>query len=753
MIGFPSDVVPSKKDYDPSIKGSFDPVEKWSRDYTDAIIGASQGCYSLKDRENFAYAQGSVPESDFDYITKLYANPALPDRVLPGRIRQINSISYIINKIVGKYTTEELDYSATVVNREGYEEKKDEQAQLIAERLARFTRQKSGINEILGQPIEVEDMITPEHIDQIKGMDFEKYKTESEINVSKAVHWLLSDSMKGLQYKLTNQLLYYYIVTGKMGVDVYRGVEDPEIAIVHPEHLIYDLSSMSPFIQKGRYAGYYYTATPQEIIDKCPELTQDDVDYLESIMENFSMAWGGKDYEIWLTENCTPGCGWFVQHGTLYIECYRLYWKALKWVRVKITPNKMDADNPHIHFIGEGDTIGKNDRSELRCTTTLWECTKLGGKIYYQCREIPNQIINEDTPSERELPMKGIVDFNPCLVDILKPLEAMKISAFYSIDRLVGQAKGNILIVDEASENDSTDNYYNMTAHSVWRTNSAIEGYMQLSGGRYMEPKVFDMGMSKTVTELMNFVGFLDATMIRVSGTNEAYMGIINADTGLGTQQNAIQQAQLSTYPFISSWYNVIQSSLQEMCDLLPICWRSKDKVKYYIGARGAEFFQLKTDSGWHMHKYGLVLQNKIKAINQKNTLMAMAQQLLPTTTDPTFALALIKMVNAPSVAEAEEIFEKGVEAINKLKQEQMKVQQEQFAATQQTQMAMADKQAQIDMISATAPMETAKINWEYKLKSEEQKLRHKEDEMTVKYQNEIGKSVADAEISKTVTV
>lgn len=740
MLGFPSDVVPSKKE----------DIKIWSREYVDAIILKSQGCYSVKDRENLNYARGTVPESDFDYVTKLYVNPNTPNKVLPGRIRQVNSISYIINKIVGKYTSEELDYHAVVVNREGYEEKLDEQARIIGDKLTRFVRQKSGVNDILGEPIEVEDMITEENIDDIKGMSFEKYKTEAEISVSKAIHWLLSDTMKGLQYKLTNQLLYYYIVTGKMGVDVYKGIEDPEIAIIHPEHLIYDLSSMSPFIHKGRYAGYYYSATPQELIDKCPELTKDEVDVLEQLMKDFGTANSTGTTEIWIADNCVDGCGWYVDHNTLYIDCYKIYWKALKWVRAKITTNKMDADNPHVHFVDEDEVAGKNDKIELRCTNTLWECTRMG-TIYYQCREIPNQIISEEAPSERELPLKGLIDFNPCLVDVLKPLEAMKINAFYSIDRLVGQAKGKILIVDEAMEDDNTDNFYNMMTHQVWKVNTAREGDMQLMGGRFVEPKEIDLSMSKSVSDLMNFVGFLDATMLRVSGTNEAYMGVINADTGLGTQQNAIQQAQLSSYPYISSWYNVIQSSLQEMCDLLPICWRDKDKIRNYIGERGAEFFALKTDSGWHMNKYGLVLQNKIKSINQKNTLMGMAQQLLPTTNDPTFALALIKMVNAQSVGEAQEIFEKGVDAINKVKEESMKQQQEQFMIKQQTDLQLGQQRNQIDMITATAPMETAKINGEYDLKNTELKLRHKEDEQTVKQQNSIQQKLAFSEIEKNV--
>ena len=732
MINNFSNVVPADKDEQ----------KKWSENCADYIAMAGQLCYNARDIENIRYANGTVPESDFDYVTKLYVNPNIPDRVLPARIRQVNSIAHLLNKAIGKYTAEELDYTVSVINKEGYEDKIDEIAKIGAEKLARFVRQKNGINEVLGQPIDVLDVIQPEDIEKIKGMDFKKYQTESEINLSKALHWLLTDTMKGMQYKLTNQLLRNYFITGKMAVDVYKGLEDPEADIIPSEYLIYDLNSTSPFIHKGRYAGYYYTATPQEIIDKCPELNKEQVNYLNELMDNFRVNGGKVMLEDW-----TDGCGWFIEKDTLYINCYKLYWKALKWVRAKITPNKLDADNPHVHFVGDDDVKRPGDKYEERCTNTIWECNLLG-KIHYQCRERPNQIVAEDTPSERELPIKGIVDENPCLVDLLKPLESMKINAFYSIDRLVGQAKGKILIIDEATEDNPLDNHYNMMAFGVYRVNSAKEGDMQLNGGQIIQPKEIDMGLSQAVSDLMRFIQFLDQTMLLITGLNEGYMGIVNSNTGLGTQREAIQQAQMSLYPYISTWYDVIQSSLQEMCNLLPICWKGSDKVKYYIGQRGQDYFNLKTDSNWYLNRYGLVVQNKLKIQQQKNLLIDTGKMLLPTTNDPNFALALIKMVNAQSVAEAEEILENGVVAINKLKAEQDKMAQENAMAQRQADAEKLKVQSELEMRKINMPLEVEIQKGKNEMMILEQKLRHKEDEQDVKFKQEVKKSIVDKELN-----
>jgi len=731
-----SNVVPAKKEQQLS----------WAMKAVDAIIMSGQNCYNEKDIENINYARGMVPESDFDYVTKLYVNPNTPDRVLPGRIRQVNTIAHLLNKAIGKYCSEELDYNVSVINKEGNEQKIEEISKIAAEKLARFTRQKSGINETLGAPIDVLDVIQPEDIEKIKAMDYSKYQTEAEINLSKALHWILTDTMKGMQYKLTNQLLWNYFVTGKMACDVYKGLEDPELDVIPTQNLIYDLDSTSPFIHKGRYAGYYYSATPQEIIDKCPNLSEEDVDYLNGLMENFGNIGAAAMAKTW-----TDGCNWYIEQNTLYIDCYKIYFKAIKWVKCKITPNKLDEDNPHVHFVGDDDKRNPNDKYEMRCTNTLWECTRIAGQIYYQCREMPNQIVSEDTPSERELPIKGIVDgLHPCIVDLLKPLESMKINAFYSIDRLVGQAKGKILIVDEATEDNPLDNHYNMMAYGVYRVNSAKEGDMQLNGGQIIQPKEIDMGLSQAVSDLMRFIQFLDTSMLLVTGLNEGYMGIVNSNTGLGTQQNAIQQAQMSLYPYISTWYNVIQSSLQEICNLFPVCWKGSDKIKYYVGERGQNFFNLSKDTDWYLNRYGLVVQNKLKQQAQKQNVIQTAQMLLPTTNDPNFALALLKMVNSQSVAEAEEILQNGVTAINKLKAETEKNNLEQARMQQQANAERLQVESELEMKRINMPLEVERLKGQNEMALLEQKLRHSEDSQDVKFKQDVKKSIVDAELEKS---
>jgi hypothetical protein len=289
-----------------------------------------------------------------------------------------------------------------------------------------------------------------------------------------------------------------------------------------------------------------------------------------------------------------------------------------------------------------------------------------------------------------------------------------------------------------------------MMAYGVYRVNSAKEGDMQLNGGQIIQPKEIDMGLSQAVSDLMRFIQFLDTSMLLVTGLNEGYMGIVNSNTGLGTQQNAIQQAQMSLYPYISTWYSVIQSSLQEVCNLFPICWKDSDKVKYYIGERGQNFFNLSKDTNWYLNRYGLVVQNKLKQQQQKNVAVQTAQMLLPTVNDPNFALALMKMVNSQSAAEAEEILEKGVVAINKLKAESEKNAMEQSRMQQQANAERLQIESELELKRINIPLEVEKLKGENAMALQEQKLRHSEDAQDVRYKQNIKEKIVEKELNNS---
>lgn len=730
-LTFPSDIVPSN------------PAEekKWAQQYADAIIQYGHACFNKKDNENFKYAQGNIPLSEFDHITKLYANPDNKrfNKVLPAKIRQVNAIAHMLNRIMGKVDAEDITFTASVVNEDAVSHKLEELSDDLAEKLARLARQTSDVSTLLGRDLIEGDSAMEVDIEELEKANLTTWQQENEIQVSKALQYLMKKKTNYLKYKFCHQGLYGYMCTGKMAFDTLIDLDEPNAQHIDPRFLIWDRSNNSPFIQHGRFAGYYYNGTPTEILDRCPTLEKSEVEYLDEISSGFkSGTLKGESPEYYIDDEV----------NMIHMNCYKLYWKALKRVRIKTTPNRFDEDNPHVHFVSDEEVIDEaaGETEEFRYMTVLYECEKLGGKIYYQCREMPGQFIPNDTPFERELPIAGIIDENPCILDLVKPLQNLRVQCFYAIERLVGQAKGKILIVDEAIEENSQQNLYNMMAFSVYKVNTAKEGDMQMYNGQsgYLAPKEVDMGLSAAVTDLMRMVAFIDQNMFMITGINEPSQGIVKSDQGLGVTQNALEAAQLTLQPYYSVYYTVVEMVLQNLCNLMRPAWSGVEKTAYFLGDKGFEFFALKPDSNWHLDQYGIFVENSVGGNQTKKLMMDMASQLLPISKDPEMALAILKMFNSKSAAEAEAIFTAGVKALQKLKERSEQMALEQQNAAVQANAAVGQEKNSIEHEKNMIVLAKTELEQKGETLRKKMELEGSLEEQSVDYQNLMNTKIVD---------
>lgn len=731
MLSFPTNIVPADKTEE----------KKWAEQMADAIIQYGHSCFNSRDNNNFKYAQGEVPLSEFDHITKLYSNPNNKrfNKILPAKIRQVNAIAHMLNRVVGKVDAQDVKFNASVVNEDAVSTKLEDLSAEATKKLTRMARQTADVTTLLGMPLVEGDDVEPMNPQEVEEMNLSTWQQENEIQVSKALNYLMKKKNNYMKYKFSHQGLYGYLITGKMGFDTLIDLDEPNAQCIDPRFLIYDRSNNSPFIQHGRFAGYYYNGTPQEIIDRCPELEKADVDYLDEISSAFKNATlKGESPEWYIDEDV----------NLIYMNCYKVYWKALKRVKVKITPNRFDEDNPHVHFIGDDEDANeeKGESIEYRYISVIYECEKLGGRVYYQCRELPNQFIPNDMPAERELPIAGIIDENPCILDLLKPLQNMRIQCFYAIERLVGQAKGKILIVDEAIEENGPENLYNMMAFSVYKINTAKEGEQQLYNGQagFLAPKEVDMGLSTAVNDLMRMVAFIDQNMNMVTGMGEPYQGVVKSDQGLGVTQTAIEQAQLTLQPYYSVYYTVVEMVLQNLCNLMRPAWADRPKTAYFLGDKGFEFFNLKPDMNWSLDQYGVFVENSVSSNQVREFMIKMATQLLPISKEPEMALSVIKMFNSKSAAEAEEIFEKGIRAMQVMKQREQEFAQQQQAAATEAVVRGNDQKNAMDHEKNLTILAKEEIAQKGETVRKAMEISHKEDMQETDYNNLMNTKIAD---------
>jgi len=726
---FPSNIVPAEEEAQTS----------WGRQWVEAIRRYSYFTVNqTRDCELYNYAQGKVNDADFAHVTEMFfdnksAGAGGIRRALPSKLRPVNSINHLLTRIIGKVDAVDLNFTANAVNEDAITKKFENFSDSVVDKATRFIRQQTQVGEIVGQPLVEGDDIKPEKAEEIEAMHITNFREENEINVSYGLKYLLTKKRGNLKWKLNHKMLYNYLITGKMAFDNYIEYGDPGGFCVDSRYLIYDLESGSPFIHDGRFNGYWFPSTPQQVIEMCPELSEDDLTSLDNLSKMF------------LAGKTTTNGYWYKDGdvGMYYLNCYKIYWKAVKWTKMIIEDNPIDKSNPFMFFVGDEEKPKEGQKVEYRPINTWWECTRIGEDIYYQCREIPGQQRPMDSPSESWSPLTGFVDDLPSPVQVLQPFDAMKKIGFYSLERLIGQAKGKILIVDEATEEDGQQNLYNMMAFNVYKINSAKEGEQQLGGNKHIEPKEIDLGLSQAVGDLMRFIAFLDMQMALVSGINEAAQGVTKSDTGLGVTQAAIEASQLTLQPYYYNFYNMCETVLQSQANLMKKAWGGKSKIGWILGDKAQEFFRIDPKSDWHLDDYGIFVQTGVRSEQNKQLILKMAEQLLPTVQEPEMALSIIKMFNAASGTEAEKILEKGIEAVAKIRKETQAFQSQQQEQALQIQAQSAQIKAQSDKDKADALKQVAIINAQSAEAIADKKLGHSEDMNSVKFKQDVLAEVA----------
>lgn len=764
-IFMPSNIVPSKKkDYD-----------IWVRQWVDFIINYGQYCFTDRDAANQNAAMGQINAQDYSHITDIFVAQKGEGkdytRSYPAKLRNINVIASMINKGVGRVEGEGFDFSAYVVNEDAVNKKLEDFSKKAADKITRIERQKAGLSQLLGGPLVEGDDVEPPQPEQVEKMNFITHQQKEEKYITNGLAYLLDKPSLFMKYKFVEQGLRSYWTTGKMAFDTY--VEnDPNMMFIPPQQLIYELASNSPFIHQGRYNGYFWYGTPQEILARCPDLTAAEIKRIDSEF-------------LTLQNNGTQGGAstwfrWDAPLNTFLFTPYKVYWQADKPMKVRVRPNPIDEDHPQIDFIGDcaycegtgeytkdngkkvqctrcngtgegtlrddGTTgspgVKEGDVIETRYYPTWFEGQKIGSDTYYHCREIPGQHRSQDEPEIVNGPLVGVIDPNPCPVDLVRPLQELRTECWFTLERLFGQMKmGNVMIVDEAGGEDVWRNNYNMAAFSVWTWNSSLEGP---DGQKATAPVVKDIGASQAVTDLFKTISFIDQNIAIVSGDNDGSRGVIKSDQTVGVTQNALQQAQFTLQPWYAIYYTTVKMVMQALVDLMPQAWAGREKTRFFIGDDGAKFFKLSAELGHYAADYGVFLRNSVEATQAKKYMVQTGMQYASATNSEKAVLGVLKMIRAKSDAQCEEEFSKIVDSIEKAKQvaDEMaqKNQQAALAAKQQSDAADAKNEAE----KVQSPAIVAQINAQVKKELQGMKQQHAEDTQSVEFKNSIAKMVAE---------
>ena len=169
------------------------------------------------------------------------------------------------------------------------------------------------------------------------------------------------------------------------------------------------------------------------------------------------------------------------------------------------------------------------------------------------------------------------------------------------------------------------------------------------------------------------------------------------------------------------------------LCNLMKICWAEGKKIGYVLGDGGYKFLSVLPNIA--LNDYGVFLGDSGKDDSMRQVVQQMSQAALQQ--GSLTMLDAIKVLKSESLAEAENVLEKGLAAMKKMQEQQnAAAMQQQQAASEQAQaqaqaeaeMKEAELQTKIKVaeIDAKSRIDVAEINSDTRLQAEDTKEKNK---------------------------
>ena len=577
---FPSIFVPEKeKD------------EKYHKDFVQSIV--TRSIYSgYSERRNLMdecvnFYLGLQSGEEFDFLQK-----AEDGEVLPARWMDINKIAVKIDLLIGELAKRTYRINVKASNKAAQSRRLNERNRLLTE--MRFAPIAAGLEEENGIPLQSDEAFIPESESQLDLYMNKGYKETSEIVMREILKYL----RKVHNWDYERIAVFRDLLI--MGLGFFRSsIEDglPRLERVDPRIMIWDTNAKDDFLSDSTFWGELSYMSLGEITRKF-KITKKE---LEAAFQNYqSYNRSPQQYSQFTLDYA------FIDRSSRYqifrqeggeIRCLvaKAYWQDLKNITRKQSEDKYGQ--VHLKKVAEdeqGENISKTPIQIWRTGTLIGGTfLKDWGVMKNQDRSVDN--IATTTPPYIALAPNYMNGTTVSKVHRLKPLQNMKNIINYRVQLELARSGGKGFVYDVAQLPKGWDVH---TALKYLRTtgvayiDSSVEG-----AGTFNQFKEIDMGLSKSISELINLSIFLDREMDSISGINEARQGLIqNASQAVGVTNSALLQSNLSTEMYFSMFSQMFGKAMNKQAGLAKIAWAGKERFAPIIGDVGVNFLEQDID-------------------------------------------------------------------------------------------------------------------------------------------------------------
>jgi len=590
-----------------------------------------------------------------------------------------------IEQAIGDFIRRPIKSRAYAMDKSSKNAKFQKKLEMLGEEIMRDIAEQ--LNPDLGYTPEtpLKDLDLPEDVEEFFSQDF---KSVAETVANDLIDLFLD--VRGEKKKLKGMFRNYLISDrGHAVLDKAKG--HTTMYGTHPLDCDYDLDPYKVVQDDHEFFYQSWWLTQNEIYNTFPELDKGQKESINIMFTNMtSLSTSSHDSEQ--LSSSMKYDGWYKTDNKVNrIRLSKCMWKSQKTVNIKVNENK---EGQKFHKkLKEGDRIRKTDTIKKYIGEVPRHCIMLGPEIVLEWGVMEQRLSRKDAPWACTLPVISIVRDNDSgtsqvksMASKLYQLQELASETLFEI-RLALKKVGNskVLLYDTAQTpkaftKGGYENGLNRVMHHVKKDqflmfNSKDKGAKQ----NFNQFTSLDLSQKGVIQDLFNGLAIIEDLAAKFTGfTPEREGNIGQYQTATGTDK-AIRASAARTEVFYTPFDEFVQAILSKAIMKMKFDYEEGEVLQYVVGEFKTKFLKLFKE--FFLADMGIYLGDARKDQEMSDIIDRAAEVALGNSSAPEMALGLIEVFEGDSANEKKAVFQRMVNSMAKLREEQAKADAEQAQA------------------------------------------------------------------------
>lgn len=578
-----------------------------------------------------------------------------------------------IDELVGKYRKRPLKRHLSVSNPDAVIKKLDDKLDMVTEQLLRPINEEMQSEIGFAPETENPDIQLPEDIEEFFSKDYRTLAEDTGENILNQVLIVKKEKEKIFES------LKHYLISERCFAFLDEKNGHPSLYIPHVLDCFADSNPNESVQSNHSYFSFDKFMDTNEIFNTFENISESD----KMKIENYSgMYKSGGSAGVTMSSSGATDL-WFKNEGGRFkSRVVSMIWKSRKKVRF-LSINNKETGAEEFKIVDDTFNPRKNrDVVKFIEIEDIRHITMAGPDVVLSWGSLKDQMQTIADKKVRFLPVVGLIKNNPIgtgeIRSVAKKLEYLQRFAseiLYEIRLAARQVDGNIAAYDLAMI--PTEWLKNGQAKALEKVDFHIKRDRRLyynSKDKRTQPYASSINMSNQghMRELVETLSLIEDLSDKISGVrsnSNPYQKAATAEINYQQDTDRIEE-------YFGLFDTYIETVLERLLLKGKHVYKENDVFSYFAGDGRQKFMQIYPD--YFLNDYGIHIADNRREFEKKKRLDEMAGNTFSNASSPQLIRDLLKIWNSETVTEAEGIFDRGLNALEKLRQENMKMQQQQ---------------------------------------------------------------------------